>query len=166
MKEVGSRITRLRESLPCQVCHKSKDKHKGPHPFTSVDLQTAAERTDVSRETIRKLETGETVKLPTLIQVARGLGATPSDVTELICTWSQCLIQECAPELSDHIQIHATSTPSPLRRDTDAERLKSKVSKLTKKEVSTLLDAVDRPEVLRSIVHLNSLYESATERAR
>lgn len=162
---VGNRIRALRESLPCAACRKPAGAH--PHGkcrrFVVMDLARAAARVGVSRETLRKIESGETIKISTLKQIATGLGASRPDVIELVCTWLRCH----AGDEIEAIDITPRTKPSALQAagQSATDRLTRAAAALTTREQEILLAAINRPEVLRSIAHLNSLWDAAAEGA-
>lgn len=138
MKEVGNRVRTLRGTQ---------------------SLDDAAHKAKLSRETLRKIEAGVPIKLPTLRALHRALGGNHSDWLELECTW----LQWHARADRDDITIEPRRKASKLRHTgtAEAQELTKRFTNLTTTEQKQILAAMDRPQVLRSITHLNELYESA-----
>ena len=114
--------------------------------------------TGISRETLRKLESGENVSLKSLRTIARGVKALPEDELELIATWLRATAGSAAKHLHIAPIDAKRSRLATVGHDT-ARALHDKFTALSTKEQAAILTAMQRPAVLRSLMHLNTLYD-------
>jgi transcriptional regulator with XRE-family HTH domain len=121
-------------------------------------LEEMAGITGISRETLRKLENGQNVSLKSLRIITRGVKSLPEDELELIATW----LRATAGSAAKHLRIEPIdakrSRLATIGRDT-ARALQDKFTALSTKEQTAILTAMQRPPVLRSLIHLNHLYD-------
>jgi transcriptional regulator with XRE-family HTH domain len=141
MKPVGNKLKTLRGKL-------------------NLDQFEAAHRAHVSRETIRKAEEGIGIKLKSVKQIARALGASEADIDDLICDW----LRAHAGVDAGRISI-APKAKSQLREvaQTLPKQIASSSANLTLTEQESILLALGRPEVVRFIADLNAFYESISK---
>ena len=121
-------------------------------------LEEMAGITGISRETLRKLEIGENVSLKSLRIIARGVKALPEDELELIATWLRATAGSAAKQLRIEPIDAKRSRLATVGRDT-ARALQDKFAGLSTKEQAAILTAMQRPAVMRSLIHLNTLYD-------
>jgi len=139
MKTVGNKIRTLRERM-------------------KIDIAGAARLARVSRETQRKCEEGVAIKLKSVKQIAQALGASPSDVDDIICSWLRAHAGTDAGRIE--IQPSGKSRLRAVGRNV-VEKIAEAAAGLTLAEQKEVLLALTRQEVLRSIPHLNQLYQAS-----
>jgi transcriptional regulator with XRE-family HTH domain len=130
---------------------------KGHH--TSAEIVKGA---DVSKETFRKIERGEPVKLSTLRKIANFLKATDAQWGKLVEAWIKLGV---GPEEARHLRFHYHSQE--LRDDaSDSEQIAQLAKQLNPTERKQIILAITRPEVRRSLAAINSLYDNVRQKGR
>ncbi len=111
---------------------------------------------DVSRETFRKIERGESVKLSTIKKIADYLKASDEQWRQLVIAWIKL---EIGPEDSRHIHLsHETTAIND--KLADSEQILQLASQLDSSDRKQIILAMTRPEVRRSIPAINALYDT------
>lgn len=124
-------------------------KLKGDRTSTEI-----VKRAGVSRETFRKIELGESVKLSTIKKIADFLGASQDQWWQLVISWIKL---EIGAEASRHIHISHSATPTS-HKDADCEQILEMVRQLDAHDRKQITLAMARPAVIRTLPALNALY--------
>ena len=112
----------------------------------------------LSRETFRKLERGQGVKLSTLRDIANYLKLSRAQWLALVAAWIKLEIGEADAK---SIQIIANETAAVPR---EVRQLQELALQLPPAELHQVILALSRPEVRRSCIALNQLYDDMRER--
>ena len=124
---------------------------------SSADIVKGA---DVSRETFRKIERGESVKLSTVLKIAEFLDADKTQRNEIVVAWFKLEAGDEAKHIRFTFENSALSDKSD-----EAAQIASLVSQLDTMDRKQIIMALTRPEVRRVLPSLNSLHDSLKRRA-
>lgn len=118
---------------------------------TTADIVKGA---NVSRETFRKIERGDTVKLSTLMDIADFLDADDQQRTGLVIAWVKI-------EIGPHAkQVQLSTSNAALHDGSDeAKEIQSIVAELSAFDRKQVMLVMTRPEVRRVLPALNALYD-------
>ena len=124
---------------------------------TAADIVRNA---DVSRETFRKIEAGEVVKLSTIKKISDYLGADQGQWHDLIIAWCRMQIPK---EDVRHIQfIHGGGAMND--STSDSEQILKLALQLDTQDRKQIIKTMTRPEVMRSLPSINNLWETVKRR--
>lgn len=117
---------------------------------------------DVSRETFRKIERGESVKLSTIKKIADYLEASPEQWSQLVIAWIKL---EIGPEDARHIQLsHESNVIND--KAADSEQILQLAKQLDTSDRRQIILAMTRPEVRRSLPAINALYDTVKRKGK
>lgn len=123
---------------------------KGTRPTS--EIISAAK---VSRQTFRKIELGESVKLSTLRQIADAIGANEQQWAELLAAW---LSAEAGGE-SRLLWIHPRGEAFSESKDSPAARALMLFEQLNAADRQHVLKTMQRKEVLACLPAINRVWE-------
>src|SRR5258707_1226791 len=129
---------------------------KGDKP-TSAILKGA----DVSRETFRKIDHGQSVKLATLRSISKYLRLSQDQWRQIVMAWVKLEIGSDAR----HIQLVQTADALHGRAD-KSHQIQNVAAQLEPSDQKQVLLAMSRPEVRRLLHALNDFYEACRNRKR
>jgi len=125
----------------------------------SRTLDDCVAGTGIARETLRKAESGQPVKIDTLHTLARqGLHATDAQWKELLSAW----LNHYARPWSHLVTIGTVGKTAPVAKAIHGllHQIQSAAAELPTTDQCAILKALRHPEVVRSIRHLNTLFDS------
>lgn len=142
--------------------HMSELGNKIAHLRGSLSLKEFADKAGLSWSLIAKLEKGQVPRLATVQLIAQKLKLKEADRTDLVLAWIKA---ELGPE-AKHFWIDPKK-PAELLKDKEniPHQVAGLVSALPTQMQAEILNALQRPEVLKSVKHLNELYDRVRKAA-
>src|SRR6266699_5035017 len=110
----------------------------------------------ISRETFRRIERGDSVKLNTLKQIVEALGGNKSDWLETLVAWIKGELGDDVDKFD--IQLNGDDI---LKSQAQSKQvhLNKLFEKLPQEQRLQVIKILQRPEILRCLPSLNALYE-------
>jgi len=120
-------------------------------------LKGSKRTTEVSYETFRKIERGQSVKLKTLRRIADALNVTDAEWLDMVVAWLKTEAGRDAQKLSirpreGHSALHDAAVDK-LARATDL------FQQLNSQDAEEIIKAMQRPEVRACLVAINQVWE-------
>lgn len=127
---------------------------KGKHTTAEI-----VEKLGISRETFRRIERGDSVKLSTLKEIANVLGVKDEDWIELIIAWIKLEIGQDAQKMWIEPKEQKASKLHDAQESAQAKAMML-FNQLNSEDRHQIILAMERPEIRRSLPALNKLYDS------
>lgn len=139
MSELGNKLKYLRERMN----------------LTQAEL---ADQTELSPRTIANIEEGDRIRKETVLEIIKKLKLPHDQGTEMLLAWIK---SELGPD-AERFWIEPRSNSAEKIKDQDnlAAKVVSAINSLPVRWQNELLAATTRPEILRSVAHLNKLHQS------
>ena len=108
--------------------------------------------TGVARETFRRIERGETVKLNTLKHICESLKCSEAQWVEIMAAW---VVAELGPD-AHKLKIEVAGKHSSPKKN----ELSTLIEHLPHEHRVQITKAIQRPSVIKAIISLNAIYDS------